>query len=66
MGNGFTQAAEQILRPQYRLTLAAHAAIEFLSDTLDWLNPWHTDAINDNLIEDEYGQAEQNDLSLHL
>jgi hypothetical protein len=43
-----------------------YAAISFLSDTLDWMNPWHNDASNDNLMDDEFHYTEQNDLSLHL
>lgn len=65
-GKGFSMAANLILRPRETLPSAAYVAVTFLSDTLDWLNPWHHDAINDNLLDDEYHHQEQNDLSLHL
>lgn len=40
-GRAFTAAARKILRRAVRLPAAAYAATVFLSETLDWLNPWH-------------------------
>ncbi len=65
-GGGFSLAATLILRRIDPLPSPVYAAIAFLSDTLDWMNPWHSDASNDNLMDDEVHYTEQNDLSLHL
>ena len=40
-GRAFAAAARNIMRRAVRLPAAAYAAAVFLSDTLDWLNPWH-------------------------
>ena len=38
----FRPAARQmILRPTIRIPAAAYRAVAFVSETLDWLNPWH-------------------------
>ena len=40
-GRAFIAAARNIMRRAVMLPAAAYAAACFLSDTLDWLNPWH-------------------------
>jgi hypothetical protein len=38
----FQTAARSIVRRTVRIPAAAYRAIAFLSETLDWLNPWHS------------------------
>jgi len=61
----FRQAAKQIMRRAARLPAAAYQAVEFLSHTLDWLNPWHHQAPDPGELEGEFGTTEQNHLSPH-
>lgn len=53
-------AAGKIMRRAVRLPSAAYAAVAFLSDTLDWLNPWHGhDTASTNEIDDDFRQTQQ-------
>ncbi len=45
---------------------AAFAAIAFLSETLDWLNPWHNEALNFNGLDEEFHVTEQHHIYPHL
>jgi hypothetical protein len=61
-GRAFRMTARKIVRRAARIPAAATAAVAYLWDTLDWLNPWHHDASS----TDELGDDCQNHLSLHL
>ena len=65
-GRAFRMTAGKIMGRAVRLPAAAYAAVAFLSDTLDWLNPWqgHDTANTDN-IDDDFHQTQQYDISHH-
>lgn len=64
---GFTLAARQIMSRKVTLPVAAYeAAIEFLSDTLDWLNPFHHDEFGGASFDEEFQPQEHDHFSLHL
>jgi hypothetical protein len=64
---GFTLAARQIMSRKVRLPVAAYAvAIEFLADTLDWLNPFHHDEFDGAVIDQEFQPREHDQFSHHL
>jgi hypothetical protein len=59
----FKMAAKRIMRRAVTVPVIADA-VEFLSDTLDWLNPYWNAALDEPV--DDFQRSEQNDLSLHL
>ena len=61
----FRTAAATITRRRSWIPLAAYSAIAFLSETLDWLNPWHHPAGTSEL-HDEFQSDEEDHLSLRL
>jgi type IV secretory pathway TraG/TraD family ATPase VirD4 len=58
----FKMAARNIMRRTIRLPAAAYAAVAFLSDTLDWLNPWHHDTASTSELDDDFTQTRQSDI----
>jgi len=62
----FRKASANILARTERLPAAAYAAVTFLSDTLDWLNPWHIEPDYSNEMEADFQQTQQDHFSLHL
>jgi hypothetical protein len=63
-GGGFSLAATEIIRRIVPLPEAAYAAaVTFLSDTLDWLNPWHHDTASTGDLDGDVSHAEHNRLS---
>jgi hypothetical protein len=62
----FRKASEKILARAERLPAAAYAAVTFLSDTLDWLNPWHSEPDCTDEIEADFQQTQQDHFSLHM
>ena len=63
---GFILAAKQIMRRSVGVPDAAFAAIAFLSETLDWLNPWHNEAISFSELGDDFHATEQQHIYPHL
>lgn len=62
----FKLAAGKIMRRAVRLPAAAYAAAAFLSDTLDWLNPWHNEADSADELQEDFHTTETNALFPHL
>jgi hypothetical protein len=62
----FRMAAAKIMRREARVPAAAYAAIAFLSETLDWLNPWHHPVGTNEVHEDVQNTDQHDHLSLHL
>ena len=62
----FKPAAAEFARRAVSLPEAAYAAIAFLSDTMDWLNPWHHDAVSCGEVNEDTYHAEQNRLFSHM
>lgn len=64
---GFRRAAAEFAhRAVFLPEAAAHAAIAFLSDTLDWLNPLHHGAAFDDGIDEEIHVSEPSQFIHHL
>jgi len=64
---GFKLAARQIMRRAVRIPAAAYETIAFLSDTLDWLNPWHSgDESNPGEFNESFEPIPQQHLYPHL
>jgi hypothetical protein len=64
---GFTFAARQIMSRKVSLPVAAYTtALNFLSETLDWLNQWHDPWHVEDDFQETYHHAEHNADSLHL
>ena len=63
---GFKLAARQIMHRAARLPAAAYAAVAFLSDTLDWLNPWHNETASSDELQEDFHATQHDPLSLHL
>jgi hypothetical protein len=63
---GFILAAQQIMRRSVSLPQAAFAAVVFLTETLDWLNPWHHESINAGALDEELSATEQHHIYPHL
>jgi hypothetical protein len=63
---GFILAARQIMRRSESIPSAAFAAVAFLSETLDWLNPFHFDAVGGSELDDDCHCVESNHLFPHL
>ena len=55
---GFKLAARQIMHRAARLPAAAYAAVAFLSDTLDWLNPWHNETASADELHEDFNATE--------
>jgi hypothetical protein len=63
---GFILAARQIMRRSVGVPEAAFAAIAFLSETLDWLNPWHHETMNFDGDDEDFHATEQQHIYPHL
>jgi hypothetical protein len=64
---GFTLAARQIMSRKVSLPAAAYeAAIDFLAETLDWLNPYHQDGWDGDTFDEEFHIPQHDHSSLHL
>lgn len=64
---GFTLAARQIMSRKVSLSAAAYeVAIDFLTETLDWLNPFHHDEFGGAAFDDEFHPQEHDHHSLQL
>lgn len=63
---GFRGAAAEFAHRAVFLPEAAHAAIAFLSDTLDWLNPFHHGAAFNDGIDEEVHPSEPSQFVHHL
>jgi hypothetical protein len=63
---GFSLAARQITRRSETLSAAAFAAVAFIPETLDWLNPFHFDSTGNSELDDDYHCVESNHLFPHL
>ena len=60
---GFKLAAQQIMRRAVRrLPAAAYAAVDYLSDTLDWLNLWQ----EADQLDDDFEPSQPQHLYPHL
>jgi hypothetical protein len=60
-------AARQIMRRVVRIPAAAYAAVTYLWDTLDGLNPWHHAAVhNGSEAEHDGNHSDPNSLFPHL
>jgi hypothetical protein len=59
---GFILTATQIMRRSVGVPEAAFTAIAFLSDTLDWLNPWHYEVMSASGLDDDLISTEPNHL----
>jgi hypothetical protein len=56
-GRAFRMAARKAMRRAARLPAEAYAsATAYLSDTLDWLNPWNNDAASGSELAEDYDQ----------
>jgi len=62
---GFKLAARQIMHRAARLPAAAYAAVAFLSDTLDWLNPWHNETASADELHDDFNATEPQHIYPH-
>ena len=60
------RAAAEFARRAVSLPEAAYAAIAFLSETLDWLNPLHHGAACSDGINEEIITSEPSRLILHI
>ena len=56
---GFRLAAKQLMYRSVDIPSAAFAAITFLSETLDWLNPWHHTTASNDGFDDDFHATEQ-------
>lgn len=56
---GFRLAATQIIRRDIDIPSAAFAAIMYLSETLDWLNPWHQQTASNEEFDDEFHATQE-------
>jgi hypothetical protein len=65
-GSGFRLFARKITRRTARLPAAAYGAVAFLSDTLDWLNPWHNEMTSTGELNEDLHYTETNHLFPHL
>jgi len=63
---GFILAARQIMRRSIRVPEAAFAAVAFLSETLDCLNPWHHETMNVGGPDEDFHATEQHHIYPHL
>jgi hypothetical protein len=64
---GFTLAARQIMSRKVSPPVVAYeAAIDFLTETLDWLNPFHQDSLGGETFDEEFHPPEHDHHSLHL
>ena len=61
----FHMAAGKLVRRKIRLPEAAYATLAFVSETLDWLNPWHH-AAGASEFQDDLQRDPEDHLSLHL
>ena len=62
---GFKLAARQIMHRAARLPAAAYAAVAFLSDTLDWLNPWHNETASADELHEDFNATEPQHIYPH-
>jgi hypothetical protein len=64
---GFKRAGEIFMRRSLRLPAAAYYVITCLSDTLDWLNPWHNETASASELNEDFQQEpQQHHLYPHL
>jgi len=56
----------KIMRRTVRLPAAAYVAAAFLSDTLDWLNPWHHETASTSEFAEDFHATEPTHLFPHL
>jgi hypothetical protein len=63
---GFRVAAAEFARRAVLIPEAAYAAIAFLSDTLDWLNPFHYGAACNDAFDEEIHPPEPGPFIHHL
>jgi len=63
---GFRAAAAEFARRAVSIPDAAHAAIAFLSDTLDWLNPFHHNTATNDGVDAEIHSSAPSPFHHHL
>ncbi len=63
---GFRLAAAEFAHRAVSLPEAAYATIAFLSDTLDWLNPFHHGTACSDGIDEEIHASEPSQFIHHL
>ena len=56
-----------IMGHRIKLPAAAYDAVAYISQTLDWLNPWHHDTDHSNELDGDFHHQETtNHFSPHL